>query len=38
MPPKVEYSLSEKGKELLPVFELMQKWGEENNIEQKVQL
>ena len=33
IPPKVEYSLSPKGKELLPVFELMQEWGEENNFE-----
>lgn len=31
IPPKVEYSLSQKGKELLPVFDLMQEWGEENN-------
>ena len=31
IPPKVEYSLLQKGKELLPIFELMQKWGEKNN-------
>ena len=34
IPPKVEYSLSEKGKELLPVFELMQGWGENNNMQE----
>ncbi len=32
IPPKVEYSLSERGKELLPVFELMQNWDEKSNI------
>jgi len=36
IPPKVEYSLSKKGKELLPVFELMQVWGEKNNIEKSI--
>ncbi len=30
IPPKVEYSLSEKGISLLPILELMYKWGEEN--------
>ena len=29
IPPKVEYSLSENGKELLPVFKLMENWGNE---------
>jgi len=33
IPPKVEYSLSELGKQLLPVFILMQQWGEKNSIE-----
>ena len=33
IPPKVEYSLSETGKQLLPIFELMQEWGENNNYE-----
>ena len=32
IPPKVEYSLTTIGKELLPVFELMQNWGEEHNL------
>jgi len=27
MPPKVEYSLSEEGKKLLPVMKLMSEWG-----------
>jgi DNA-binding HxlR family transcriptional regulator len=30
IPPKVEYSLTEKGKTLLPILDLMFKWGEEN--------
>jgi DNA-binding HxlR family transcriptional regulator len=30
IPPRVEYSLSEKGKSLLPVIELMKDWGNEN--------
>ena len=29
-PPKVEYSLSEKGRSLYPIMESMCKWGEEN--------
>ncbi len=33
IPPKVEYSLSDTGKQLLPIFELMQEWGEKNNFE-----
>ena len=31
VPPKVEYSLTETGKGLLPIFQLMQQWGEKNN-------
>ena len=31
IPPKVEYSLSDAGKELLPILFLMQDWGEKNN-------
>jgi DNA-binding HxlR family transcriptional regulator len=31
IPPKVEYSLTEKGKTLLPILDLMFKWGEENH-------
>jgi len=33
IPPKVEYSLSDMGKQLLPIFELMQEWGEMNTVE-----
>jgi len=29
VPPKVEYSLTEKGKTLIPVLEIMAIWGEE---------
>lgn len=29
IPPRVEYSLTEKGKDLLPVFEAMKVWGDE---------
>lgn len=30
IPPKVEYSLSEKGRSLLPIMESMCRWGMEN--------
>ncbi|HBS57983.1 MAG TPA: transcriptional regulator [Firmicutes bacterium] len=30
IPPKVEYSLTAKGKTLMPVMELMSQWGKEN--------
>lgn len=30
IPPKVEYSLTQKGKTLLPILDLMSKWGTEN--------
>lgn len=30
IPPKVEYSLTEKGQTLLPILDLMSKWGDEN--------
>ncbi|MBU2704087.1 DNA-binding HxlR family transcriptional regulator [Sporomusaceae bacterium BoRhaA] len=30
IPPKVEYSLTEKGKTLIPIVELMAKWGGEH--------
>lgn len=30
IPPHVEYSLTEKGKELLPIFFEISKWGEKN--------
>ena len=29
VPPKVEYSLTEKGKSLIPVLEMMAAWGQE---------
>jgi len=32
IPPKVEYSLTEQGKELLPLFKMMQQWGEKYNL------
>ncbi len=27
IPPKVEYSLSEKGRSIIPIFEMISKWG-----------
>jgi len=30
IPPKVEYSLTEKGETLIPILQLMSKWGEDN--------
>lgn len=30
IPPKVEYSLSKKGKTLIPILDIMCQWGEEN--------
>lgn len=30
IPPRVEYSLTEKGKTLIPILELMSQWGEQN--------
>ena len=30
IPPKVEYSLTEKGKTLAPILQLMAKWGKDN--------
>lgn len=32
VPPKVEYSLSEKGKTLIPILDLMCRWGNENKL------
>lgn len=32
VPPKVEYSLTEKGHTLLPILDLMSKWGAENKL------
>ena len=36
IPPKVEYSLSEKGLSLLPIIDKICKWGRENTLELKV--
>ncbi len=30
IPPRVEYTLSKKGKSLLPIIELMKNWGTKN--------
>ncbi len=30
IPPRVEYSLTEKGKSFMKILKVMQKWGEEN--------
>ncbi len=30
MPPKVEYSLKEKGYTVMPILQMMHKWGKEN--------
>lgn len=32
VPPKVEYSLSERGLSLIPVLNMMREWGEENRL------
>ncbi|WP_270564662.1 winged helix-turn-helix transcriptional regulator [Clostridium beijerinckii] len=32
IPPKVEYSLSERGKSLIPILDLMCTWGGENRL------
>ena len=32
IPPKVEYSLTERGKSLIPILETMCNWGEENRL------
>jgi DNA-binding HxlR family transcriptional regulator len=37
IPPKVEYSLSEKGVTLLPILGAMQQWGRENMQESLIQ-
>lgn len=31
IPPKVEYSLSDRGKSLIPVFNTMCEWGKKTN-------
>lgn len=35
IPPKVEYSLSERGKSLIPLLDQMCDWGEKHKISQK---
>jgi DNA-binding HxlR family transcriptional regulator len=35
IPPRVEYFLTQKGKSLLPVIELMKEWGVENVFKQR---
>jgi DNA-binding HxlR family transcriptional regulator len=35
IPPRVEYRLSEKGRSLLPIIELMKEWGNENILKVK---
>lgn len=37
VPPKVEYSITQKGKTLLPLLELMCEWGK-NNMDERFQL
>ena len=32
IPPKVEYSLTERGKSLLPILDKMCEWGDKNRI------
>jgi DNA-binding HxlR family transcriptional regulator len=32
IPPKVEYSLSERGKSLMPILDQMCEWGDQNRI------
>jgi len=35
IPPRVEYNLTETGKSLLPIIELMKDWGNENILKPK---
>ena len=37
IPPKVEYSLSDRGKSLIPVLNMMCEWGTENRIQEEKQ-
>ncbi len=37
IPPRVEYSISEKGKKLLPIVQMMKVWGDEHVIGKAVQ-
>ena len=38
IPPRVEYSITEKGKTLLPIIELMKSWGNEYVLNAKEEL
>ncbi len=38
IPPRVEYSITEKGKTLFPILELMCEWGEKNKDERFILL
>lgn len=35
IPPKVEYSLSTRGKSLIPILDMMCKWGTKNKLQKK---
>jgi len=37
IPPRVEYFLTDKGKSLLPIFNLMKDWGMENIISKRAE-
>ena len=37
IPPRVEYSLSEKGKKLLPIVEMMKVWGDTHILSKNLQ-
>ena len=34
IPPKVKYSLSEKGRSIIPIFEMISKWGEKYYVDE----
>lgn len=34
IPPKVEYSLSEKGRSIIPIFEMISKWVEKYYVDE----
>ena len=36
IPPKVEYSLTERGKSLIPILDMMCDWGEQNRRNEKL--
>lgn len=37
IPPRVEYSISEKGKKLLPIVQMMKVWGDEHVLNKTLQ-